>query len=1646
MRRKRVLALMMAAMLAAGGIGETAMAAALDFSDGAGAVSEEAVVISEEDNSADEFVFDDGYVASTPELSDGEEDPEAILLTDGEQSEEEAVQQEGAETGENQAAVFFYELPNEDVSQLVGWDMGINKETYCYVEETPDTDGYMANAVISSVRTENVQEEGEEQPEGEIVEVSPYDDGNGWNLHMNQFGHARVYIDYVYTASKGEEKSGTHTFDIFVGGTVYYLDISSETETNRVLPGASLDLRADVHMYCYDEEQGHYDGNTDNIKVEWSLENAEDAMISIEEDIDDNRVLHVNAKETTEKATEKAEERIFANAVVMREDGSQETVASTEFWVVVQQGYYQIRVENKEELKNLEPGDTASVKPVLYSYSIGSQPTEVTKEIRYRVEGWDRNAVAITDAKGLEPDENGVCGSFPITVKKLQNWDTGFELVAEIVDGETGNTEELDRYYIPFHGRDYGTWFEDCRGGDHTWVFSDEDLRLCLNTENIPGFSENEKYSIEWIVGTRDENGEYEEVFGEDTYQSAGSEIVLHGAVLKNKMDNLGTGTWFDISAVVKVNGVEVSETGMGVEVRDPVYDYRYPCSGPGENQMLPGEGIFISNRMNVYVENSDYPHGRDMEIQITSLEKIRYGEWNEAGEEITSDQEKISITGNEDGWDLHGEDFGFVELKATYISLPAGEEEEYIFSVYAIGDIYELGWEYMNGTDCMLPNEEMEIYLNVSYRYNWDGENHYEEAEDYRLEFGTDDDGNPFYDTNLIQAELDKDENGRYVLRVASGQEYGSTDICVRVLIPNDDGEYEERCDNWIHINVNDAFDNFEPIVLEDEEGNAVNPGVGETVDLSTFEYKLVRHAEGREPEILNGIRFRFRDYDSNVWEIQEGSDELLPVLKRISPNGTDMVIVAEEYNAEQESWQDINERRYWFDGIDYSTDFTELRNWNDHNTWIFTDEAMTLSLNKERLPEEFEAEWVIGICDEESDTVIPFENPEGLYSVSSNGDSVTLYGEALRAREELNPEYSNRWFNVDVRIRIDGVEVSGCGTGVELREPFYSLRYDDYGSILVGDVYEFYNNSIDCYVESGMYPYGESISLTLADIICENTQEGANPVFEVEKSEDGRWSVKALRQGEATITFKTTSETLGEMEFVRTRYVEVEMYLLNVETDTGIDMMLPDSSLKLLTKVMEGVHDEENGENTWDTTPVSAYRLIFSDYDTNLIRVNRNGLVTSKSDTGSTSIKVTAAITMMNGMNEYICERWIDIHVENGYLKVEAEPVYAEPGESISIADIGAVLKEYSVDKRDGVSINDAEFTFESEDNGLYQLSEDGKSFTVNDGILTEEEVPVTVGITVRAVVDGMTDDEGNLIPIYGQEKIILCIHCWDEGTVTRKATCTVKGEKKFTCDRCGLIRMEEIPLAAHKPVKDPAVAATCTKDGKTEGSHCSECSAVITAQKIIPALGHDFRYTSNGDATVFADGTKTGKCSRCTATSTVRDTGSRLTPVITVNASSFPMKVGQKVTALKVTMANGDYVKSWKSSNTKIVKVSGKKTGTCTLAAQKKTGTAYITITLASGKSKKVKITVQKTDVRTTKISGLSSRVSVKKGKTLTLNPVITPISSSQKVTYASSNKSIATVTSKVVIKGIKAGTATITVKSGSKSYKVKVTVTK
>jgi uncharacterized protein YjdB len=135
----------------------------------------------------------------------------------------------------------------------------------------------------------------------------------------------------------------------------------------------------------------------------------------------------------------------------------------------------------------------------------------------------------------------------------------------------------------------------------------------------------------------------------------------------------------------------------------------------------------------------------------------------------------------------------------------------------------------------------------------------------------------------------------------------------------------------------------------------------------------------------------------------------------------------------------------------------------------------------------------------------------------------------------------------------------------------------------------------------------------------------------------------------------------------------------------------------------------------------------------------------------------------------------------------------------------------------------------------------------------------------------------------------------------------------------------------------------------------------------------------------------------------------------------------------------MAAGDSIASWKSSNTKIAKVSksGKITGV-------KAGKATITVTLASGQKAKVTVKVQNAKVTTKKITGVSSKLTLAKGEKYTLSPSVTPITTTDKVKYTSANKKIATVSAKGVITAKKKGKVKITVQSGSKKKTVTVTV--
>lgn len=162
--------------------------------------------------------------------------------------------------------------------------------------------------------------------------------------------------------------------------------------------------------------------------------------------------------------------------------------------------------------------------------------------------------------------------------------------------------------------------------------------------------------------------------------------------------------------------------------------------------------------------------------------------------------------------------------------------------------------------------------------------------------------------------------------------------------------------------------------------------------------------------------------------------------------------------------------------------------------------------------------------------------------------------------------------------------------------------------------------------------------------------------------------------------------------------------------------------------------------------------------------------------------------------------------------------------------------------------------------------------------------------------------------------------------------------------------------------------------------------------------------------------------------------------------LTADSLKLRVKQSTKKLKVSeMAEGDSLVSVKSSNTKILKVSKVKAdGTFKLTAKKTTGTVNLTITLASGAERTIKIKVQKDKVTTTKIKGVKKKLTLKAGEKKALEPKIKPITTQDELKFTSSDKEIASVSKKGVITAKKAGKAEITVQSGSKEAVCVVTV--
>lgn len=329
-------------------------------------------------------------------------------------------------------------------------------------------------------------------------------------------------------------------------------------------------------------------------------------------------------------------------------------------------------------------------------------------------------------------------------------------------------------------------------------------------------------------------------------------------------------------------------------------------------------------------------------------------------------------------------------------------------------------------------------------------------------------------------------------------------------------------------------------------------------------------------------------------------------------------------------------------------------------------------------------------------------------------------------------------------------------------------------------------------------------------------------------------------------------------------------------------------------------------------------------------------------------------------------------------------------------------------------------------------------------------------------KTVATGTTDENGNVtlnapaegtytaaivktpyeyyIPV--DAKVVAKAHEHSYTTWKKVSSATVFAPEKqeSTCDFCGekttktvgekltpTVKLTATKLAL-KTKQSVTVRATGLAKGDYVKSWTSSKKSVATVDK-----NGKITATSKEGTAVITVTLASKKTAKVTATvKMIRTT--KLTKV----PKTLSLTTGKKYTLKPVvTPSNSQEKVTYKSSNTKIATVSS--TGVITA---KKVG--KVTITVQSGKQKAtVTLTVKKAPALKA-IKNVPTKKTITKGKTYTLKPQLYPSGAIAKITYTSSNKSVATVDSKGKITAKKKGTAVITVKAGKFTAKCKVTV--
>ena len=869
-------------------------------------------------------------------------------------------------------------------------------------------------------------------------------------------------------------------------------------------------------------------------------------------------------------------------------------------------------------------------------------------------------------------------------------------------------------------------------------------------------------------------------------------------------------------------------------------------------------------------------------------------------------------------------------------------------------------------------------------------------------------------------------------------------------------------------------------PEKITDTSGNEINLEVGQQLDIAKdMKPQLVRYKDGKgDPIPLTGDNYKivmsqtgpggeeFRDYDADGLKWIEVPGQDLPILERTTENSTWFALLAME-RSENGDWHYITRHHYELTSLisndydnghnDDSEEKSSYRLVYDYqdttgNGAMLPNSQMTATTYLEDKTKDYQRvdDYKLEIL-EQSKLADISVSADGKKLVIKSGNktgqgccyiSVQIpdgkggYREAFR---------KDMWFSVSEYVILPekitdangNVIIPEVGQQVDIvnnMKPQLVRYKDGKGDPIpvTGDNYKIVISSWTDESTGTVYHDYDTDGWKWIDVpgqelpILERTS-GYGTYFgltAMEKSADGNWHQIARRMYELDTLPGYNGDDSGNFgdNGHNDDSEEKSSYRLiyDYQDTTGNGAMLPNSQMTATTYLEDKTKDYQR---------VDDYKLeILEQSKLADISVSADGkklVIKSGNKTGQGCCYISVQIPDGKGGYREAFRKDIWFEVSEFMLLPEnltdknGKLLNPAVGESINLANLKVKLVQYINGKGDPVEItgNDIKIvvmSWKDTESGKLQYDYDDEAWNMQK--VSGQELPImtrksddNTRLALSAMRKNKNGEWERLVRKHFEigENSSKHSHSW-KAVKTVQATCTSKGSRTDKCTSCDGVRTVTLP-AKHTAVKDAAVAATVFKAGKKEGSHCKVCGKVLRKQITV----------------------------------------AKLKPTISLTASSLKMKAGQSTTAFKAAgLAKGDYVTRVTSGNTGIVKVSSvTKKGAFRLTAGKKAGSTTVKVILASKKSASFKVTVQRGVVKTSKITVSTKSVTLKKGTTyrkLASSVKVTPVTSQEKVTYTSSNKKIVTVTSGGVIKGLKKGNATITIRSGSKRTTCKVTV--